>query len=134
MAPIECSECHRVPALVVAQGHLDRGQPTPADVVFSGRAVARGRDPIYSGGGCVDVACHGAGLPDGAPLDAPWDAPTTPSPEPCARCHGAPPDSPHTSLDSCATTLCHGGQVAPTPDGPSLTAAGQAMHIDGAVR
>jgi len=133
MAPIQCKECHPVPEHVTDRGHLDRDAITPADVVFSGRAVARGVSPDYADG-CGEVACHGAGLRDPASPPAQWDRPAASAGDTCTRCHGAPPDSPHSPLSSCAGTACHGAEVTPSPHGPAITSQGRRLHIDGEVQ
>jgi predicted CxxxxCH...CXXCH cytochrome family protein len=127
-APIACEECHRVPDGVLDEGHLDRGEPTPADVTFGGRAHARDRAPSYAAGSCREVACHGAGL-----FDDPGPLQWTGDPiDGCTSCHGAPPGGDHPSSPSCAATLCHGSEVTASSP-PALTPSGQALHIDGAL-
>lgn len=127
-AAIACQECHRVPSAVLSQGHLDRGEATPADVTFGTRAQARDRVPQYRAGTCSEVACHGAGLPDG-PSAVRWSGAAI---DDCTSCHGLPPGGDHPASTSCATTLCHGDEVtAGSP--PAITASGRALHIDGLI-
>src|SRR5262249_52211379 len=59
--PVQCADCHRVPATVNAAGHIDT--PLPAEVIFSSRA---GTSPTWNGAQCSNVYCHGATLVDGS--------------------------------------------------------------------
>jgi predicted CxxxxCH...CXXCH cytochrome family protein len=116
-----------VPDEVTAAGHLDA---PPAEVILAGRATARGRAPRYEAGTCGDVACHGAGLASAATAAPRWqDAPTGA----CDSCHGTPPADGHPTSTDCASLVCHGGEIAQWPDGPRISEAGRARHIDGAI-
>lgn len=125
--PVACESCHTVPDRVRAEGHLD-GR---VQVSFGEAARARGARPSWSGGACAEVACHGAGL-RGASPPLRW-SPVAPA-SGCGSCHGVPPAAPHTDDPGCASVLCHGGTVAPSPAGPTISAAGRATHIDGVVQ
>jgi predicted CxxxxCH...CXXCH cytochrome family protein len=129
-AAIDCTECHVVPKQVSDLGHLDRGERTPADVIFGSRAHARGRAPSYSATTCRDIACHGAGLPEGIERALVWD---TPSSQTCGGCHGLPPGKSHPQDDGCASLICHGTEVAVGTREPGITQSGRALHIDGHV-
>jgi predicted CxxxxCH...CXXCH cytochrome family protein len=124
--PIACGDCHAVPDGVTDEGHLD---PAPAEVVLGGRAADRGRAPSYEDLRCADVACHAAGLASAlAPATARWDSEPT---RQCAACHEIPPRAGHPEDDNCASLICHGAEIAPSPEGPRISAAGRALHIDG---
>ena len=71
---VPCGECHLVPKKVLDPGHLDSA--LPAEVIFSGAALAYGARPSYSNGSCQSTACHGATFPEG---NAPGGTNTTPS-------------------------------------------------------
>jgi predicted CxxxxCH...CXXCH cytochrome family protein len=127
-APVDCAECHVVPADVSSPGHLDLGASTPADVRFGARASARQQLPSYADGSCRQVACHGAGLPDNFERALRWDAPARGT---CQGCHGIPPTRQHPSDPSCATLVCHGNEVAVGTPLPSITESGRQLHING---
>ncbi len=95
--PVPCGECHVVPENVLDPGHLD--SPRPAEVIFSGAAVAFATVPIYAGGTCQNTACHGG---RGANQNASGAANPLPSwtkvdgtQAACGDCHGLPPPPPH---------------------------------------
>jgi len=104
---VPCGECHVVPDDVLAAGHLDSGGP--AEVLFSGAAVAGGAAPKYDGETCQDSYCHGADFPDkyesGGTLTAPEWTRVDGSQTLCGSCHGLPPPVPHPQIDTC--TDCH---------------------------
>lgn len=125
--PVACYECHAVPSAVRSAGHLDG----VVRVSFGTAARARGSQPAWSGGACAEVACHGAGLRGGAPT-LQW---TQPSSQPgCGGCHALPPPPPHPLESGCASVLCHGDRVAPSPSGPRISPAGRSSHVDGVVQ
>lgn len=95
--PVPCSECHDVPKTVLAAGHLDSARP--AEVVFSGAAVAPGVTARYVNGACTNTACHGAQWASG---NTSGGSNTTPiwmrvdgTQARCGSCHGLPPPAPH---------------------------------------
>jgi len=127
--PVDCSACHLVPETLDAAGHLD--DPLPVAVTFSGRALARGSEPVWDPASrtCSDVACHGAGLADGGAAALRWDDDA--QPDDCTGCHGAPPtsiDSGESHPDSTACEFCH-----PEVAGTDQTIAHTARHGDGEV-
>lgn len=125
--PVDCSSCHVVPTEVRSPGHLDG----VVRVVFSGPALLRGARPTWQGGACSEVACHGAGLIQPAPVLR-WDQASS-HPD-CGGCHSTPPPAPHPAERACASVLCHGAGVAPTQSGLMITEAGRLQHIDGVVQ
>jgi predicted CxxxxCH...CXXCH cytochrome family protein len=129
-AEIACGECHAVPERIESDGHLDRGQADPADVQFGARARAFGQEPSHASGTCRQVACHGAGLPDGIERALRWDERAVQS---CSGCHGLPPAHDHPRDATCASVLCHGSEVRVGPDTPLISASGRDLHIDGKV-
>jgi predicted CxxxxCH...CXXCH cytochrome family protein len=94
---VPCSECHLVPTTVLATGHLDSTRP--AEVVFSGAAVAAGVTASYSNGTCKNTACHGAqwesGNASGGSLTSPTWTRVDGTQATCGSCHGLPPPPPH---------------------------------------
>src|SRR5512137_2921413 len=129
--PVQCTECHIVPATIDAPGHL--GAP-PADVTFGPLAQSKGAAPTWSNpqATCSNVYCHGSTLAGGS-LTAPVWTRVDGTQAACGTCHGAPPpvSSGHPAvtggLTACAT--CHPGTVK--PDGTIDVAGG--LHIDGKV-
>lgn len=124
-----CSSCHPVPETIEAPGHMDG----VVQVELKGLAAARGVDPVYGedAGTCV-TACHGEGIEGGTvPLPV-WTASEEVAGR-CNACHGIPPAAPHSPSAGCASTLCHGGEVTYTPDGPQITEPGRLIHVDGIV-
>jgi len=101
-------------------------------------ARARGAAPDYDPvtRTCTNVACHGAGT---------WIDPATghdyrptwrtagPGEARCGSCHAAPPPPPHTLDTTCSAAICHGSEIAIWPDGPRISDAGRARHIDGTI-
>lgn len=126
---IACSECHTVPQTITSPGHLDTGEVTPADVVFGPRAQAFEQTPSYDAGTCREIACHGAGLPEGIERALRWDDRGTAL---CSGCHGLPPAPPHPQDTNCSTVICHGTETrVGTP--PLISEPGRRLHIDGAI-
>ncbi len=126
--PVPCGSCHIVPDNVLDAGHIDR-QPL-AEVLFDLGATARGLNPSYDGTACFGVACHGADFQDSK---IPQWRDDSGAASQCGACHGLPPAPPHAPYPSCESTYCHGGVVAPTPDGPVISPRGRSRHIDGIV-
>jgi predicted CxxxxCH...CXXCH cytochrome family protein len=125
-----CADCHPVPMNIDDAGHLD----ATVQVALGGRAAARGVTPSYDaavGGTCV-VACHGAGIDGGAVPMPRWRLPAEVAGR-CDACHGVPPASSHPVPGSCASILCHGGEIGETPGGPRITETGRLVHIDGVI-
>lgn len=127
--PVECNDCHVVPASLHAAGHLNG----TVEVVLSGRATARGARPVWDGATCTEVACHGAGLVDPPALVPRWTD-TSGAAKTCTACHGAPPTQ-HTASTSCDRSTCHGSEVSRDAQGRlGITGSGRATHIDGLVQ
>jgi predicted CxxxxCH...CXXCH cytochrome family protein len=120
--PVECGECHVVPAEVGSPGHVDTLRP--AEITF-GAIAAFGSIPTYDGVGCSDTYCHGGvgattPIPRWTQLDGTQAA--------CGGCHGVPPSTPsHQGAGDCA--ICH----LPTA-GPNLTIANRTTHVDGVLQ
>jgi predicted CxxxxCH...CXXCH cytochrome family protein len=103
---VECSSCHRVPSSVYQAGHVD--SDLPAEVVFSGLAVADSAKPTWDGESCSNVYCHGnfeLGNKDNAPIWTLVDG----SQAECGTCHGLPPPEPHPQIALCQ--VCHSAVV-----------------------
>lgn len=124
-APIECSECHVVPASVDSPGHIDHLPPAIVFPMVTGvgtLARSDGAVPSYDPalGKCSNVYCHGGGArlsKDQTPRlmrEPSWTGAS--SQASCGSCHGLPPQDPAhaaagTMLD-CHT--CHGTTILPT--------------------
>lgn len=117
-SPIACSDCHLVPTSLHSPGHLDH--PLPAQLTFSGLAVAEGAAPAWDHGAatCSATYCHGGGASlatDTSPgmTRAPvWTAGS--SQVYCGSCHGIPPRNPtHSGLTIGLTDCyrCHAGTI-----------------------
>ncbi|MCA9595214.1 MAG: CxxxxCH/CxxCH domain-containing protein [Myxococcales bacterium] len=120
--PVECVECHVVPASVDAPGHYDTAGP--AELTFSGVATldhANGTNvntPTYDGVSCTNTYCHGGSWNSNGSNTAPtW---TGVNQAPCGACHGFPPPAPHPNDSSCST--CH-----------TKFSTDKTTHIDGKV-
>ena len=128
---VPCSDCHQVPEGALDSGHMDT--PAPAEVVFSGAAVAHGALPVYSGGACQNTACHGAVFPDGHASGGTNVAPVWTivdgSQAACGSCHSLPPPAPHPiqSLNP-VCSACH-ENIAPD----NLSFVRPDLHVDGVV-
>src|SRR5690606_31900672 len=74
--PVACGACHLVPENVGDPGHLG---PPPAEVLFSGVAVADGRAPTWSRDTrrCADSWCHGPSAPGPGSASPVWTAPAS---------------------------------------------------------
>jgi predicted CxxxxCH...CXXCH cytochrome family protein len=94
---VPCAECHLVPKTVLDPGHLDSARP--AEVTFSGAAIAFGATPTYANGTCQNTACHGAQFPNGHASGGAHTVPTwtrvNGTEAACGSCHGLPPPPPH---------------------------------------
>lgn len=114
---VPCETCHEVPDETISPGHADTA--LPAEVVFTGVALAQTAAPSYGGGTCSDVYCHGSSRS----LD--WVPLSEPQPR-CERCHSMPPSAPHPAVDDCS--ICHGEVV----DAGGRVIAPE-RHVDGVV-
>jgi predicted CxxxxCH...CXXCH cytochrome family protein len=95
---VTCGECHLVPERVLEPGHVDSF--APAEVSFSGAAVAFGASPSFTAGTCSNTACHGGSFPvrghdSGGSLTTPHWTAVDGSQAGCGSCHGLPPPRPH---------------------------------------
>jgi predicted CxxxxCH...CXXCH cytochrome family protein len=72
--PVPCEECHIVPTAWSDPGHLDT--PRPAELAFSGAAVAFLASPSYANGKCANTHCHGGHFPGGNPSGGTITEPT----------------------------------------------------------
>jgi predicted CxxxxCH...CXXCH cytochrome family protein len=103
----------------------------PAELTFSGVAIAYGASPIYEDGTCSSTPCHGAVFPDGHESGASNPTPTWTmvdgSQAGCGSCHGLPPPRPH-PLPTYPCNQCHENVAA---DGESFI--NPELHVDGIV-
>ncbi|MBS1118275.1 MAG: cytochrome family protein, partial [Deltaproteobacteria bacterium] len=122
-APIKCLECHKVPAGVNDQGHVDT--PLPAEIVFG----PLGGIGTWNGTKCSNTYCHGGGtspLTGGAQISPTWTQ-VDGTQRQCDSCHGAPPPPPHPINSNCGA--CHPTMTS----GFGLQITYPALHIDGKV-
>jgi len=125
---VECKSCHPVPNALLDPMHLDG----VVNVIFAGRAVARGASPTWNGHACASAACHGASLIDPPAVVPAW-ADASGAASQCGACHGIPPTQ-HTPSTSCDRADCHGSEVTLDPDGrPRITPNGKSLHINGTI-
>jgi predicted CxxxxCH...CXXCH cytochrome family protein len=128
---VPCAECHVVPEGVLDPGHLDSA--LPAEVIFSGAALAYGATPSYVAGSCQNTACHGAVFPDGNASGGTHTAPIWTQVDgtqaSCGSCHGLPPPAPHPYLQfNPVCSACH-EDIAPD----NQTFVRPDLHADGIV-
>lgn len=118
--PVECADCHVVPEIVGAPGHIDGDNV--AEVIFSMRAG--GTASKWNGTTCT-AACHGKAAWGGTNPTPTWTR-VDGTQSACGSCHGAPPPPPHPTGNNCA--MCH-----PTMEENSLNFRDPSSHINGVV-
>jgi predicted CxxxxCH...CXXCH cytochrome family protein len=127
--PVPCNECHLVPVTLLAPGHLDSA--APAELVFSGVALAQGASPVYEQGSCRATSCHGDVFPgghlSGGAHTVPAWAVVDGTQAACGTCHGLPPPPPHPN-DTFPCHQCH----ADLGD-DDVTFVHPELHVDGIV-
>ena len=136
-APIACATCHRVPAEVGSEGHLDPA--LPAEVIFSGLAVASGATPAWNGTSCSNTYCHGGGTKLGTDTAAALRTPAWTlggTQVFCGSCHGVPPSiGPHQGVVFPNCAGCHPKTV--TPGGAIIVSgppeARTSFHMNGVI-
>lgn len=128
---VACEECHVVPNDVLVAGHVDT--PSPAEVTFSGTALAFGATPAYSNASCSGTPCHGAVFPNGHASGGSNTAPVWTvvdgTQAACGTCHALPPPAPHPKAEfNPVCSACH-QNIAPD----NLTFTDPSTHVDGVV-
>jgi predicted CxxxxCH...CXXCH cytochrome family protein len=125
---VPCDECHLVPRDVFDPGHVDTDRP--AELVFSGAALAFGASPSYEDGTCSGTSCHG---PINSADEESGGTNTTPTwtivdgtEAACGSCHGLPPPPPH----PLPTYPCHQCHMNIDQD---MTFVEPDLHVDGIV-
>jgi len=122
-APVLCQDCHVVPTIAAAAGHID---PSPAELVWSEKAAPEGWPaPTWAEATCDGIYCHGAMLPPSGTNTAPVWTSVDAGQADCGTCHGVPPLWPHPERTDCES--CHVSM------GPELTFADPTLHINGTV-
>jgi predicted CxxxxCH...CXXCH cytochrome family protein len=126
---VPCGECHEVPSEVLSPGHVDT--PLPAEVSFTGVALAFGATPTLVNDTCSNTSCHGAvfhgGHASGGSLTAPKWHQVDGTQAACGTCHGLPPPRPHPYYsEDCGR--CHKNM---SPDGSTFLHP--ELHVDGSV-
>lgn len=130
---VACSECHLVPATVLAPGHLD----SVVEVTFGAVATKGGLTPSYDPAtqSCSNVYCHGGtpGLKAGVqPISPKWSGGKVSVV--CGTCHDLPPPAPlHPNIGNqgCNTSSIPGFNCHPAPYSP--ISVDPTLHIDGRV-
>jgi predicted CxxxxCH...CXXCH cytochrome family protein len=126
---VPCNECHVVPETVLDPGHLDSA--LPAELTFSGVALANGATPTYTNGTCQATTCHGAVFPNGDPSGGSNTTPTwtrvNGTEAACGACHGIPPPPPHPNPGN----PCHNCHADMADD--DVTFTHPELHVDGIV-
>jgi predicted CxxxxCH...CXXCH cytochrome family protein len=126
---VECSECHVVPADIFDPGHMDTDRP--AELAFSGVALAFGASPTYENGTCTGTSCHGPlndlGEESGGSNTTPTWTVVDGTEAACGSCHGLPPPPPH-PLPSYPCHQCHMNM-----DQDDVTFVRPELHVDGIV-
>ena len=117
--PVQCADCHVVPAEVGSPGHIDGDGK--AEVKF---AMIAGAGATWNGTTCT-TGCHGSAAIGGAQPAPKWTQ-VDGSQATCGSCHGRPPPAPHPIDNRCAS--CH-----PTLEEDNVTFRDPARHIDGMV-
>lgn len=127
--PVSCDTCHLVPAVWSETGHIDAA--LPAEVIFSGLAVAASHTPTWNGTTCNNSYCHNPKLTDTAP-----GLTTTPNwtqvdgtQNQCTSCHGYPPQTGgvHPAFSFCSG--CHDAVV----DDDDITIINKSRHMNGVI-
>ena len=133
-APIPCTACHQVPAEVGSAGHLDTLRP--AELTFSGLAVADGASPSWNGTSCSGAYCHGGGAKLSGDTLSQVPVWTGGTPQAfCGSCHGLPPKPPHPAVAFPNCAGCHPrtvtlqGNIIVSGSGDARTS----FHINGVV-
>ncbi|RJQ43512.1 MAG: CxxxxCH/CxxCH domain-containing protein [Nitrospiraceae bacterium] len=135
---VACSECHIVPAIVSAAGHINDATPGTAELIFGALASSNSATPSYSGGQCSNVYCHGGAMPKGTTNGADrtpiWNNTnylTGNAANDCSRCHGYPPSSlaVHSGKGATDCIICHNAGV--NASGTGFT--DPSSHINGTV-
>jgi predicted CxxxxCH...CXXCH cytochrome family protein len=126
---VPCGECHLVPRDALDPGHMDTARP--AELAFSGAAIANGASPVYENGTCSSTPCHGAvfhgGHDSGGSNTTPVWTEVLGTEASCGSCHALPPPRPH-PIPGTPCNECH-ENVA--DDGVSF--ANPELHVDGIV-
>ena len=129
---IRCEHCHTVPTDSEDPGHRD--DTRPADLLFTGLALADGANPDYlADNGCGNVYCHGSTLRAGGSRQIPvwtvgggvFDA--------CGSCHDIGINPREMSGKHDSHILQHGIRCdeCHPPQNPDGSFADPALHIDG---
>ncbi len=136
----ECTTCHIVPSAFFEVGHID--SELPAELTFSGLAVADSASPSYDSGilSCANSYCHGNwSLPrsqsqfvgfytteniQGNAVAPSW---TLPSVSVCGSCHDLPPTG-HIPFAINVCSNCHGDVM-----NASGVIINKSKHINGMV-
>lgn len=120
-AEVTCNDCHTVPTRYDDPGHID---PSPAELTYSGTAVARGAVPSWDGARCSNY-CHGQTIDGGSNRTPAWTT-LDGTQAACGTCHSLPPAAPHPQNNQCS--VCHAAVI---------NAAGAfvdpSLHINGQV-
>jgi len=119
----DCSDCHKVPADALDDGHID-GEVLH---VWGATATGDGAEPAFADGACSGVYCHGSTMEAGTVTSPSWTT-VDGSQAACGACHGLPPTGAHPPMDDCS--VCHG---CVSDEDQAIRPEGAQFHIDGNV-
>ncbi|MBW2730894.1 MAG: CxxxxCH/CxxCH domain-containing protein [Deltaproteobacteria bacterium] len=122
-APVNCTDCHRVPNALFDTGHLG---PAPAELSFSALSRSDNATPSFDGTTCSGTYCHGATMTGGQHSAPTWTT-VDGTQTTCTGCHGMPPAGTHPTSSACS--VCHAAVVNASN---RIIAAN--LHIDGTVQ
>lgn len=123
-APVKCNECHRVPATVGSQGHVD--SELPAEVTFGSLSKTNNANPLWDGNTCQNTYCHNPepSNPTVGRIDSPVWTQVDGTQASCGNCHALPPAFPHPQREDCE--ICHSEVIS-----TGLKIVNRSLHVDG---
>ena len=109
--PLECDDCHQIPAGFADPAHIDGDGR--AEVIFGERALTGGAMPIYDVdmASCANTYCHSGGR-FGLNPTVTWNNPEA-NEGACGTCHAlAPgPETAHVQVNATSCAICHASMI-----------------------